>query len=153
MTTKTVPPAIVSDPSISARWQRVEGFVIDDPDAEEPFSLVLADKMFWSKELTAFMIQEYKKFMLMCSLFPEGSITPSVDIDTVWHLHLLYTRSYFRFCSEALDVPYLHHEPSKGGTDDRTFHEGSYDETLVKYQEVFGTEPPEAAWGCRIRQS
>lgn len=145
-------PLIATDRTFADRWQKVESFEIDDPTAKEPFSFVLCDKMFWSKELAEHVIVEYKKFMLLCSMFPERNITPSVDIDTVWHLHLLYTRSYFRFCNDALGCAFLHHEPSKGGDEQESFHENSYDKTLQTYSEVFGYEAPESVWGCRVRK-
>ena len=144
-------PLVVSDPMIADRWARVLDFQIDDPNARTPFSVVLAERMFWTREMTDLMILEYKKFMLLCSLYPQNNMTPSVDVDTIWHLHLLYTNCYFRFCRQALDYNYLHHEPSNGNEEEVEFHESSYDETLEKYNEVFGMEPPLVVWGQRVR--
>lgn len=140
-----------SHAELAARWFKVESFVMDDPEAQEPFSYVLKDRMFWSDELAELVVLEYKKYMLLCSIFPDENMTPSVHVDTVWHLHLIYTHSYFRFCQDALDCFYIHHEPSRGGKQDEAAHVDSYALTLDRYKETFGVEAPLAVWGARIR--
>lgn len=143
---------VESNSHIADRWQRVQDFMIDDPTASEPFSVVLKDRMFWSDDLASMVVHEYKRYMLLCSLFSEEGMTPSVHVDTVWHLHLLYTRSYFSFCQGALDCFYIHHEPSKGnGADEEAENIDSYTNTLDRYKETFGVEAPRAVWGARIR--
>ena len=143
---------VESSPQIASRWQRVANFKIDDPTANEPFSIVLKERMFWDDELAEMVVLEYKRYMLLCSLFPEEGMTPSVHVDTVWHLHLLYTRSYFSFCQDALDCFYIHHEPSKGnGAEEEAENVDSYAHTLDRYKETFGIEAPNAVWGARIK--
>jgi hypothetical protein len=132
-------------------WRRAEAFEIDYPTAESPFSRVLMDEMQWDETFTCLAILEYKKFMLLSVLFPNGNMTPSVHVDTVWHMHLLYTRSYHQFCKEALNSDFLHHEPSKGGTVEAGTHKDSYAETLNVYVKTFGIEPPHEIWGARVR--
>lgn len=132
-------------------WERAKLFQIDDPTAESPFSAVLSEEMQWDKEFTDLAINEYKRFMVLSALFPDGNTTPSVHVDTVWHMHLLYTRSYHAFCNDALESEYLHHEPSKGGVSDVQMHRDSYAETLETYVRVFGVEPPREIWGARVR--
>jgi hypothetical protein len=132
-------------------WQRAEAFEIDDSTAESPFSRVLMEEMQWDENFTRLAILEYKKFMLLSALFPNGNMTPSVHVDTVWHMHLLYTRSYQQFCKEAFNTDFLHHEPSKGGTAEAGTHKNSYDETLNVYMKMFGIEPLQEIWGARVR--
>jgi hypothetical protein len=138
-------------PSIAHRWRRVEAFAMDDPTAAEPLSFTLWQEMQWTEEFSALAILEYKRFMLLCSIFPDGNMTPSVHVDTVWHLHLLYTRSYQRFCQETLDCAFFHHEPSKGGEQEEALHQDAYSDTLAAYVDTFGMEPPVEIWGARIR--
>lgn len=57
------------------------------------------------------VIGEYKKFMLLCCVLPQGA-SPSQQVDAVWHLHLTYTRSYWtHFCRNTLGKD-IHHHPS-----------------------------------------
>ncbi len=140
---------VAVDLIITERWEKIKSFQIDDSTAEEPFSFVLREEMQWEEGFAILAIQEYKKFMLLSSLYP-SLMTPSVHVDTVWHLHLLYTRSYQRFCAEALDCKFLHHEPSKGGEDEEGYFKGLYQDTLAKYDELFGEPPPTEIWGKRV---
>lgn len=74
--------------------------------------------------------------------------TPSVHVDEAWHLHLLYTKSYWdKLCKEVLGRP-IHHQPSEGGTSENTRFAGLYERTLNSYASVFG-EPPADIWGKR----
>jgi len=144
-------PKATSVQTIADRWQRAKEFVLDDPTAEEPFSFTLKHEMNWDDAFTELAIVEYKKFMVLSSLFPEDGMTPSLHIDTVWHMHLLYTRSYQRFCREVLNCSFLHHEPSTGGEEQEVMHKGSYRQTLDKYAGAFGMQPDQKIWGARIR--
>lgn len=101
--------------------------------------------MEWEPEFVETAIVEYKKFIFLSSLYP-NRLTPSIHVDTVWHLHILYTKLYHRFCEQSLGVPYVHHNPSTGGLAQEAAFKGCYAETLSRYREFFG-EPPVAIWG------
>ncbi len=143
------PAQLAVNLAIAQRWQKILSFELDDLQADEPFSFVLREEMQWDEDFTILALQEYKRFMLLSSLFP-SLMTPSVHVDTVWHLHLLYTRSYHRFCKEALDCEFIHHEPSKGGEQQESYFKGLFKGTLEKYEEVFGEAPPVEIWGRRV---
>jgi hypothetical protein len=132
------------------RWTKTLNFSIDDATACKPFSKALSIAMSWDEEFTAFAILEYKKFMFLCSLFPGTSLAPSLHVDTVWHMHLLYTRSYHEFCRQALGCGFFHHEPSTGEPSEKQMLESSYSDTLDFYQSFFGSAPSEI-WGERVR--
>jgi len=72
-------------------------------------------------------------------------VTPSDEIDQVWHLHLTYSRHYWdTLCRDTLGLP-LHHGPTEGGAvEDCKFHDG-YDNTLASYRRSFG-QPPKDLW-------
>jgi len=77
------------------------------------------------------------------SAFP---VCPSEDVDAAWHLHLTYTRSYWkRFCGEVLGRP-LHHDPTKGGPAEAKKHLDMYASTLAAYRQTFGEPPPPEVW-------
>lgn len=130
---------------MDALWARLEGFELDAPDAAFDFSARLARENGWSRAHTARVVAEYKRFLALatCAGHP---VTPSVAVDQAWHLHLLYTRSYWDdLCGTVLGRP-LHHEPTMGGPEESARYQAQYERTLTSYRRLFGAEPPADIW-------
>ncbi len=73
-------------------------------------------------------------------------MSPSEEVDTVWHEHLTYTRSYWEeFCGRVLRQT-LHHEPTRGGPAEAEKFRDWYGRTLASYERFFGTPPPPDLW-------
>jgi hypothetical protein len=73
-------------------------------------------------------------------------LTPSEDVDEVWHLHLVYTQNYWEeFCPNALRR-LLHHGPTKGGSEEAEKYLAAYKYTLELYEYEFGESPPKSYW-------
>lgn len=126
-------------------WQRIQGFSLDAENAAFPFSKKLAKEENWSAEFTQKAIDEYKKFVYLCCISPNGA-SPSEIVDKVWHMHLIYTQNYWEnFCPNILKRS-LHHHPSNGGNAEKNKHENWFSETLENYREVFSQEAPEDIW-------
>lgn len=126
-------------------WDRIRDFNLDDPQASTRFSDKLASQQGWTPRYTARVIEEYKRFMLLCCISPKGA-SPSHDVDEVWHLHLTYTANYWKaFCRDTLGKE-IHHHPSKGGTAEKHRHDDWYADTLRLYEDVFNEEPPPDIW-------
>src|SRR5689334_14391872 len=123
---------------------RLERYTPDEPN-DFPFSARLARENGWSRSYALRVIVEYKRFAFL-AVAAGHPVTPSDEVDQAWHLHLLYTRSYWNgFCGEVLRTP-LHHEPTKGGRDeDGKFHDW-YQRTLDSYRSWFEQEPPSDIW-------
>ncbi|MBK9201074.1 MAG: hypothetical protein IPL73_01245 [Candidatus Obscuribacter sp.] len=101
-----------------ALWARVEAFEIDEPGAPAPFSVRLAREQNWTIELAREAVEEYKRFMFL-AVAAGHPVTPSATVDEVWHLHLIYTRSYWEdFCVKVLDR-IIHHDPGNGKEGER----------------------------------
>lgn len=82
-----------------ALYKRIQAFSVDHPDSEFPFSQRLAQENGWSIDYTHQAINEYKKFAFS-AVVADHPVAPSDPVDQVWHLHLLYTHSYWEeFCS------------------------------------------------------
>ena len=95
-------------------YKRIQAFSLDKQDAQLSFSKRLARDNCWSVQYATQAIEEYKKFAFL-AVAADHPVTPSDQVDQVWHLHLTYTRSYWEeFCSEVLQTP-LHHDPTLGG--------------------------------------
>lgn len=126
-------------------WQRIQGFSMDANGASFPFSKKLAKEENWSEEFTQKAIEEYKKFVYLCCISPNGA-SPSETVDKVWHMHLIYTQSYWEdFCPNVLKRN-LHHHPSTGGSSENSKHKNWFSETLENYREVFLHDAPEDIW-------
>jgi hypothetical protein len=125
-------------------YQRIQAFSLDEPDARLTFSKRLARDNGWTIEYTQRVIEEYKKFVFL-AVVAGHPVTPSDQVDQVWHLHLTYTQSYWgEFCPNVLPTP-LHHNPTLGGRNEQNKFNNWYNKTLVSYQHFFG-EPPTDIW-------
>lgn len=123
-------------------YQRICDFELDQPGASFPFSHKLARECNWTSIYTFRVIQEYKKFIFL-GMVADHIVSPPKPIDLVWHLHLIYTRSYWdKFCPEVLGKPF-HHAPSAGGRSEKIKYDQLYQQTLSTYQIYFGNPPPD----------
>lgn len=130
-------------------WQRIQRFSLDQENVAFPFSKKLAKEENWSLEFTRKAIDEYKKFVYLCCISPNGA-SPSETVDKVWHMHLIYTQNYWEeFCPNILKRS-LHHHPSTGGNSENNKHQNWFSETLENYREIFGLEPPADIWRSPI---
>lgn len=126
-------------------WKKINNFQFDEPNVSFPFSKKLAKEQQWSEAFTQKAIEEYRRFILLCCISPNGA-SPSPIVDEVWHLHLTYTTSYWdAFCKQTLEKD-IHHYPSKGGNEETTKHKEWYQQTLKLYKTIFNEEPPKDIW-------
>ena len=126
-------------------WERIQAYEPDDPRAAFPFSARLARDNDWSEEYAGRVVAEYRRFAFL-AVAAGHPVSPSDAVDQAWHLHLLYTRSYWdRFCRETLRRP-LHHEPTRGGATERVKFHDWYGRTLESYRRLFDAEPPLDIW-------
>lgn len=124
-------------------WDRISSFPMDNPKAELKFSDRLAYLNGWTAEYAQQAINEYLKFIFLCAVSKQ-MVTPSLAVDSVWHLHLLYTRSYQELCNIA--GRFIHHEPSTGGEAETKKFKNIYEQTLALYASYFDA-PPSNVWG------
>jgi hypothetical protein len=98
----------------------------------------------WTPAQAREATEEYRRFcFLACTA--GHPVTPSDQVDVVWHLHLLHTRDYWEvFCPQVLGRP-LHHGPTEGGASQEHLFYEQYSRTLASYSQVFGP-PPETWW-------
>lgn len=82
-------------------------------------------KLMISESLALEYVNEYKKFLIMaaCSQY---MISPSEQVDHVWHLHQLCTKEYRDFCVQVFGT-YFKHTPSMGGREEGTKFKGIYE--------------------------
>jgi hypothetical protein len=127
-------------------WDKLNEFSLDIPEVAFSFSDRLARENGWTKEYANRVITEYKKFVFL-SAVSNKSLTPSDEVDQAWHMHMIYSRSYWNeMCKDILGGFMLHHGPTKGGKlEAERFHD-QYQHTLNLYTEVFNETPPSDIW-------
>lgn len=126
-------------------YERIQQFPLDAVDANLPFSYRLARDNGWTLDYAQRALEEYKKFVFL-AIVAGHPVTPSDQVDQVWHLHLLYTQSYWEeFCAKILQTS-LHHYPTKGGHQERGKFNDWYSSTLRSYETIFQQSAPTDIW-------
>ncbi|MTJ10666.1 hypothetical protein [Anabaena sp. UHCC 0204] len=125
-------------------YQRLQEFSLDQKNVSFSFSQRLARENNWTILYTQRVIEEYKKFAVI-AVFAGHPVTPSDQVDQVWHLHLTYTQSYWQdFC--GILGTQLDHGPTRGGNQEYHKFNNWYLNTLVSYEQFFGETPPIDIW-------
>lgn len=128
------------------QWDRLKDFQVSSPSDELGFIDRLARDNGWSYRFAQGAYGEYLRFIYLMWV-TEYSLTPSDEVDQVWHLHLCYSKSYWEdLCQDALGGVMLHHGPTKGGKSEAKRFDAQYDATLQLYKEHFGHKPPKKYW-------
>ena len=125
-----------------ALWDRVARH---DFGSGQPlgFSRRMARDKGWTAGFTQAAIGEYRRFCFL-AVVSSAPVTPSEEVDEVWHMHLTYTRDYWDvWCAQVLGRP-LHHDPTRGGPAEQAKFHAQYAATLALYENYFG--PPDAAF-------
>jgi hypothetical protein len=128
-----------------AVYEKIKAFAIDRTGDAFPFSARLANENGWSRAYALRVIEEYKRFVCLMATSTHP-VSPSDAVDQAWHLHMTYTRSYWDgLCREVVGRP-LHHDPTRGGSDESAKFADWYARTLETYRRVFGQKPPADIW-------
>ncbi|MCB9942557.1 MAG: hypothetical protein H6851_02875 [Geminicoccaceae bacterium] len=126
-------------------WQALDAMPLEVDDRPLSFIRRLAHENNWSQNHAKAVIGEYKRFIYLAMRAPHP-VTPSQDVDQAWHLHLTYSRNYWEeMCAAILGRP-LHHEPTRGGDNEKRRFDEQYKRTLASYERAFEEEPPRALW-------
>lgn len=129
----------------SALYERIQDFSIDVEGDDLAFSQRVAADNGWPIKFALEVIEEYKRFAFL-AVTADHPVTPSDQVDQVWHLHLAYTHSYWdEFCPQILQTS-LHHTPTRGGEAETKKFEDWYAQTLESYERYFDETPPEEIW-------
>ncbi|MFM7315854.1 MAG: TIGR04222 domain-containing membrane protein [bacterium] len=126
-------------------WKKLCGFSFDDPQSPFRFSDRLARENYWSKEFTQAVLEEYRRFLFLACV-ADHQVTPSIEVDEAWHLHMIYTRSYWNdLCRDTLGKS-VHHGPTRGGRSEELRYDQQYQKTLESYEKYFGESAPRNIW-------
>jgi hypothetical protein len=95
----------------------------------------------WTKKGAKDAIEQYKKFMYLLYKYhnTEYQIVPSIEVDEIWHHHILDTRKYSEDCKKIYGF-FMHHFPYFGrwNKKDQRELEKAFVITQKLYFEEFG---------------
>lgn len=83
---------------------------------------------------------EFKHYMALKIIYPKLSFTPSRFVDMYWHLFILYTNEYQKFCTKLYGKA-LNHVPYVIETEQDHIKKNnttSYEYTISTYEQLFG---------------
>lgn len=128
-----------------ALFEKLEAFDIDGGKPDFSFADRLARDNGWSRPFAKKVLREYLRFVYLCATSKQ-MLTPSEEVDQAWHLHMVYTRSYWDdLCGEILGFP-LHHDPTPGGAGAAEGYAAAYELAKRRYRDAFGHAPPADVW-------
>ncbi|WP_367872276.1 hypothetical protein [Luteolibacter sp. Populi] len=125
--------------------ERLQSFEIDVAGAAYPFIARLARENGWDRDFATRVVAEYKRFVWL-AMRAGHPVTPSQEVDEAWHLHLIYTRSYWDGMCRTVLGQRFHHGPTEGGQAEDAKFGDWYEKTLASYRHHFGQEPPADIW-------
>lgn len=132
-------------------WQRLSQYQFDRIDARLPFSVRLTRENNWSHDFAVKVIEEYKKFVYLCVTVGHP-VTPSEEVDQVWHLHLIYSDEYWNhFCRDVIQYA-MHHHPTRGGENEGIKFYDWYSCTLASYAKCFNAQAPTDVWPAPVQR-
>lgn len=93
----------------------------------------------WTKAQTVKAIAQYLAFLYLADYYPNLQLVPSLEIDRVWHYHILDTQKYLEDC-QFLFGYIVHHFPYLGlrGEPDRLNQSKAYVLSKVLFSRHFG---------------
>ena len=117
----------------------LEPILIKAMDAEEGHG--------WTLDFARRVAREYRRFLVLCLVYPQDPVVPSSLVDDFWHLHILDTQKYGEDCQHCFGSM-LHHFPYFGmrGEKDASNLREAWLKTLALYQSTFGAAAPAHLW-------
>ena len=95
----------------------------------------------WSAARADAIALEYRRFMYIVHTYPDELASPTVDVDTFWHYHILDTMKYAADCDKAFGY-FMHHYPYLGlmEEDEEGVEERAAERTRQLYEATFGEQ-------------
>ncbi|MDE1804863.1 MAG: hypothetical protein KGH59_03730 [Candidatus Micrarchaeota archaeon] len=118
----------------------------DDPPQIKTEQLYTLEEFFgrMSQKQAEKIEVEFRKFASILLLEPKFNIGPSRPVDMYWHLLVLHTQEYRKFCDTVFGR-FIDHVP--GSDDTRDHSRKAYNRAVQTYRKLFG-DPDESVWGA-----
>jgi hypothetical protein len=101
----------------------------------------------WSREHAQVALRRYERWLLLAQGHPGRPLSPTRDIDVMWHLHMLSPRAYWQDCMRLFGR-ILDHDGGFGRTDDEAVElQRIFGETAALWQDAYGEPYVESGEG------
>ena len=96
----------------------------------------------WKLERAVFASEQYRRWLWLNARYEAEHLSPSQDVDHVWHMHILDTRKYAEDCEAMFGDQFLHHNPYAGWESENAEaeHQVNYRRTKDLFTKHFGVE-------------
>eukprot|EP00347_Sterkiella_histriomuscorum_P000096 403377199 len=133
--------------NLSVSWERQQEILqnLNNLEFQGLFIKKLMNTYFLSKDLALRYIKEYKSFLMLASVSLK-QVTPSEQVDYVWHMHQSFcTKQYREDCFQVFGR-LLKHCPTMGTQQDLKRFDDQYTQTLQYYKDFFEIQPDPLVW-------
>ena len=114
--------------------------IIDQTDFQPVIDRLVYLKK-WTRKQAHQACEQYRNFLFLKKKYGDNhSLPPSIDIEEVWHAHILHTKAYCEFSNKVFGH-YFHHHPTLSGdlaADQRQFQKLFEETTQNLYFKEFG---------------
>lgn len=107
--------------------------------------LMLINRLGYNSEVAVAMEQEYRKYLFLRIMHPDQRLPMSKDVDDFWHMAVMNTRNYHRFCAEVAAGHFIHHGPTISEEENMALMPDYLNGTIVRYTQYFG-QPDSLFW-------
>lgn len=105
----------------------------------EPIKFKLISEHNWTLARCDLVEKHYKGFLKLVLIQPDTNFVPTLDVDEMWHTHILDTRKYVADCHRIFGE-YIHHYPYLGMKDeaDAAAAREQFAHTRAEHVRLFG---------------
>ena len=104
--------------------------------------LLVINRLGYEPDVAVAMDQEFKKYLFLRIMHPDQCLPMSKDVDDFWHMAVLNTRNYHKFCSEVASGQFIHHGPTVSEEENIALMPDYLSGTIARYTQYFG--PPDS---------
>lgn len=126
-------------------YKKLQLFKVSTQGDSDIFWQKLKEQTGWSQPFAESAFVEYKRFLFLAATGEERMV-PSQVVDSVWHLHLAFSQSYWLEMCRGIFKRDIHHCPSPITKRAKKKDLADYQNTLESYLIVFGEEPSRQFW-------
>ena len=129
-------------------WLKLNLMGTQGAQSMAPFMDLVQKQMGMSSEMSARVIEEYRKFLFLAMRAGHQVIPPGA-INDVWMLHMQNAQNYWENLGKMIAE-----RPVASGIDAKSFAGmgDAWAATLKSYEAIFGTKPPMDIWGQSAAQ-
>jgi len=132
------------DYKLDPLWLKLNMMNAQGLQAFAPVMKMVEQQMGANAEMSARLIEEYRKFLFL-AMRAGHQVIPPGTINDVWMMHMQNTQNFWENLGQMITE-----RPVAGGVDAKAMGDmaDAWTATLKSYETIFGTKPPMDIWGA-----